>query len=116
MPANSDRLAHETTRDGKGPGAQIPIRLRVMGMLLRAIFIAALLVVTVRVSSPQSETIWSAYETPGDFIRLALGLLVCIWIIVHLFMLPKDPESYRTWVYLGLVAVPFAVICAIAVW
>jgi hypothetical protein len=45
-----------------------------------------------------------------------LGLLVCVWIIVHLFMLPKDPESYRTWVYLGLAAVPFAVICAIAVW
>jgi hypothetical protein len=85
-------------------------------MLLRAIFIAALVVVTVRVSSPQSETIWSAYETPGDLIRLALGLLVCIWIIVHLFMVPKDPEGYRTWVYLGLVAVPFAVICAIAVW
>ena len=114
MPANSDGLAHESPRDGKGPG--IPIRLRLIGMLLRAIFIAALVVVTVRVSSPQSETIWSAYETPGDFIRIALGLLVCIWIIVHLFMLPKDPESYRTWVYLGLVAVPFAVICAIAVW
>ena len=116
MPANSDRLAHESTRDGKGPGAQIPIRLRIIGMLLRAIFIAALVVVTVRVSSPQSETIWSAYETPGDLIRLVLGLLVCVWIIVHLFMLPKDPESYRTWVYLGLAAVPFAVICAIAVW
>jgi hypothetical protein len=31
-------------------------------------------------------------------------------------MLPKDPEAYRTWVYLGLVAVPFALICLIAVW
>jgi len=116
MPVNSDRLARKTTPDGKGPRAPIPVRLRVAGMLLRAIFIAVLAVVTVRVSSPQSETIWSAHETPGDFIRLALGLLVCAWIIVQLFMLPKDPEAYRTWVYVGLVAVPFAVICAIAVW
>ena len=84
--------------------------------MLRALFIAALLVVTVRVSSPQSETIWSAYETPGDLIRLALGLLVCVWIVVQMFMVPKDPEGYRTWLYLGLVAVPFAIICAIAVW
>jgi hypothetical protein len=116
MPANSDRLAQDKIPDGKAPGSGIPIRLRIAGMVLRALFIAALVVVTVRVSSPQSETIWSAYETPGDLIRLALGLLVCVWIIVHLFMVPKDPEGYRTWVYLGLVAVPFAVICAIAVW
>jgi hypothetical protein len=116
MPVNSDRLAHKTTPDGKGPRAPIPVRLRVVGMLLRAIFMATLVVVIVRVSSPQSETIWSAYETPGDLIRLALGLLVCIWIIVQLFTVPKDPDRYRTWVYLGLVAVPFAVICAIAVW
>ena len=84
--------------------------------MLRALFIGALVVVTVRVSSPQSETIWSAYETPGDLIRLALGALVCVWIVVQMFMVPKDPEGYRTWLYLGLVAVPFAIICAIAVW
>jgi hypothetical protein len=90
--------------------------LRIAGLLLRALFIAALVVVTIRVSSPQSETIWSAYETPGDLIRLALGFLVCVWIAVQMFMVPKDPEGYRTWLYLGLVAVPFAIVCAIAVW
>jgi hypothetical protein len=84
--------------------------------VLRALFIAALVVVTVRVSSPQSETIWSAYESPGDLIRLALGLLVCLWVVAQMFMVPKDPGGYRTWLYLGLVAVPFAIICAIAVW
>jgi hypothetical protein len=96
--------------------SEIPVRLRIAAILLRALFIAALVVVTLRVSSPQSETIWSVYETPGDLIRLALGLLVCVWIIGQLFMLPKDPEGYRTWIYLGLIAVPFAVIWAIAVW
>ncbi len=69
-----------------------------------------------RVSAPQSESIWSAYETPGDLIRLALGVAVGVWILFHLFMLPEDAEGYRTWVYLGLAVVPLALICAIAVW
>jgi hypothetical protein len=73
-------------------------------------------VVTVIVSRPQSETIWSAYETPGDLVRMALGLVVCLWLLRHLFMLPKDAEGYRTWLYLGLAAVPFALILAFAVW
>ena len=68
------------------------------------------------VSWPQNETIWSAYETPGDLVRMALGLVVCLWLLRHLFMLPKDPEGYRTWLYLGLAAVPFALILAFAVW
>jgi hypothetical protein len=68
------------------------------------------------VSSPQNETIWSAYETPGDLVRMALGFAVCLWMLIHLFMLPKDAEGYRTWLYLGLVVVPFALICAFAVW
>jgi hypothetical protein len=91
-------------------------RLRAAGLVLRALFIAALVAVVVRVAAPQSENIWSVYETPGDLIRVALGLAVCLWIAVHLFMLPKDPEAYRTWVYLGAAVVPFALICAIAVW
>jgi hypothetical protein len=109
-------LRQEAGPDRKAPVSLIPVRLRVAGVILRALFIAALVVVTVRVSAPQSETIWSAYETPGDLIRLALGFGVCLWIIVHLFMLPKDPEGYRTWVYLGLIVVPLAVLCAIFVW
>jgi hypothetical protein len=64
----------------------IPMGLRIVAMLLRALFLGALVVVTVRVSSPQSETIWSVYETPGDLIRLALGFAVCLWIVIHLFM------------------------------
>jgi hypothetical protein len=84
--------------------------------VLRALFISILLAVTIRVSSPQNETIWSAYETPGDLIRVALGLAACLWILFHLIKSPKDAEAHRTWIYLGLVAVPFALICAIAIW
>ena len=94
----------------------IPMGLRVLAMALRALFIGALVVVTVRVSSPQSETFSSVYETPGDLIRLALGFAVCLWIVIHLFMLPKDAEGYRTWVYLGLVVAPLALAVAFVIW
>jgi hypothetical protein len=94
----------------------IPLGLRLTGIFLRSVFVAALLAVTVRVALPQSEKIWSVYETPGDLIRLVLGVGAAVWIIAHLFMLPKDADAYRTWVYLGLVLAPLAVIVAIAVW
>jgi hypothetical protein len=106
----------ERAPDVKMPASGIPAHLRIAGIFLRALFIGAMLVVTVRVSSPQNERIWSVYETPGDLIRLALGVTLCVWILAHLFMPPKDADAYRTWVYLGLAAVPFALICAIAVW
>jgi hypothetical protein len=90
--------------------------LRILAIILRALFIGALVAVTVRVSSPQSETIWSAYETPSDLIRLALGFALCLWIVIHLFMLPKTAEGYRSWVYLGLVVAPLAMAVAILIW
>ena len=98
------------------PAPRMSTTLRIAAIFLRAVFIATLLVVTARVSIPQSESIWSAYETPGDLVRLALGLAVGIWILVHLFMLPKDPEAYRTWVVLGLIVAPFVLWVAIATW
>lgn len=103
------------------PGANPPdpgpsLGLRVVAMVLRAVFIGALLVVTARVSVPQSESVWSAYETPGDLIRLGLGVAVGVWILAHLFTRPKDPEAYRTWVYVGLVLAPLGLLIAFAAW
>ena len=72
------------------PASTIPIGLRVLAIILRALFMGALVVVVARVSAPQSETIWSVYETPGDLIRLALGFAMGLWIVIHLFMLPKN--------------------------
>ena len=71
-------------------------RVRIAGIILRALFIGILIAVTARVSSPQTETIWSVYETPGDLIRMALGLSICLWLAIHVFILPKDAEAYRT--------------------
>ena len=90
--------------------------LRIGAIVLRTIFIALLFTLTVRVSMPQSETIWTAYETPADLIRLALGVAMCLWLGSQLLSGPRDVQGYRTWLYLGLVAVPFTIICLIAVW
>jgi hypothetical protein len=106
----------ETPPDATLPNYDVPIRLRVAAIILRSIFVCALLVITVRVSTPQSETIWTVFESLGDLIRVVLGFIACVWILAHLFMLPKDAEGYRTWVYLGLALAPLALACAIAVW
>ncbi len=95
---------------------KIPAGLRIAGAALRVVFIACLLLITIRVSMPQNETIWTAYDTPGDLVRIILGFAVCIWIAVQLFRAPRDPQAYRTWVYLGLFVVPFALVCLFAVW
>jgi hypothetical protein len=98
------------------PASDVPLGLRVIGSILRIVFIASLLAITVRVAMPQSETIWTVYDTPGDVVRLVLGLAVCIWVAVQLFRAPTDRHAYQTWVYFGLAAVPFALIFLIAIW
>ena len=52
----------------------------------------------------------------GDLIRVTLGLVLCLWMTAQLFKLPTDADGYRTWVYLGTVIVPIALIFAIAAW
>jgi hypothetical protein len=98
------------------PAATIPMAVRILAIALRAVFIGALVVVTVRVSSPQSESLVSVHETLGDLIRLALGFAVCLWISIHLFMPPRTAEGYRTWVFLGLVVAPLAWAVAFIIW
>ena len=79
-------------------------------------FIATLIVVTARVASPQNERLSSIYETPSDLVRLMLGLSVCLWLAIHLFVAPKDEGAFRTWFYLGLAILPLAVITTIVIW
>jgi hypothetical protein len=96
--------------------SQVPFLLRAAGLILRAIFLCTLIAIAIRVSAPQSETIWSAYETPGDLLRLVLGGAVAIGILVQLFRPPKDAQAYRTWAYLGIFLTPLAVLVAFAAW
>ena len=101
---------------GKSCRTRRAVRCAGFGTILRIAFIALLLVVTVRVSLPQNETIWTVYDTPGDLIRMALGFVVCLWLAFQFFAAPKDAHSHRMWLYIGAAALPFAAICVIAIW
>jgi hypothetical protein len=86
------------------------------GVAVRTLFLIVLTILTARVASPQMERLSSLYETPGDLIRVVMGLGVCSWFIVNLFILPKDSGAYRTWMYLGIAILPLSVLCAFVVW
>jgi hypothetical protein len=117
MPIGADQWEEGHYPAGaKAPRFRISRRQQMLGALLRMVFIASLVVVILHVSLPQSTTIWTAYETPGDLIRLALGVAVGIWIGIQLFIVPKDAGAYRTWLYLGLTGVPFVGICIFGIW
>jgi hypothetical protein len=99
-----------------GAALKVSARLQIASIVLRSIFILALLFIIIRVSLPQNETLWTAWDTPADLIRVFLGLVACVWMTVQLFVLPKDAHAYRTWLYLGLTALPFALVCLYFVW
>jgi hypothetical protein len=113
IPISTDRW---TYRRNPAPKTLAPKHHRVAGFVMRGIFIAAIMIVIARVSMPQSSTIWTVYDNPGDLVRLVLGMAACIWIGIQLFTVPKDPHSYGAWFYIGLVAVPFALICVAGIW
>lgn len=96
------------------PSSQAPSGLRVAGTILRTAFICLLVLVTLRVSTPQSTTVWTVLNSPGDSLRLALGIGVSIWLLAQLFRVPHDEDAHRTWVYLGLAAIPVALVCLLA--
>ena len=94
----------------------VPLGLRIIALALRAAFVGVLIVLVARVSSPLNETIWTAYDTPGDLVRVIVGLVACLWMLHSVFTSPKDAEAYRTWIYLGLFVTPFALASVIASW
>ena len=108
--------ASENAPKTKLPASEAAGGLRIAATLLRMAFLLVLVAVTIRVSLPQSETIWSAYETTDDLIRLLLGIGVSVWLVWQLFRGPNDGHGYRIWLYLGLVALPFSLICLVAIW
>ena len=93
-----------------------PIPFWTGGVVVRTLFIIILVVITARVASPQTERISSVLETPGDFIRVILGLILCTWFVAQVFVLPKDAAAYRIWLYLGLAVLPLSLLCAVIAW
>jgi hypothetical protein len=112
MPANVDLPRNTKTKIDPKPSNQVWFG----GVLVRTLFLIVLTAITARVASPQMEHFSSLQETPGDLVRVLLGFGVCGWFIVNLFILPRDPGAYRTWMYLGVTVLPLAVLCAVVVW
>src|SRR6185369_7870869 len=102
--------------DIRTPSSAVPMGLRILVIVLRASFLGALLVIITSISGPQSKNIWSVYETPSDMIRLAVGVAACLWLVIHMFMVPEDAEGYRSWLYFGPVVASLALALTIAIW
>jgi hypothetical protein len=94
--------------------SETPSGLRIAATLLRTAFICLLVMVTLRVSMPQSSTIWTVYDEPRDLVRLGLGVVVSAYLVFQLFHAPVDDHAHRTWVYLGLAVIPVVVVCLLA--
>lgn len=90
--------------------------MRILGLILRTTFLVIVLVITARVASPQSEKLWSAYETPADLFRIVVGAAVCVFLAVQIFRYSRDPADMRNWVVIGIAAVPLALLCAVVIW
>ena len=94
----------------------LPPVIRLAGILFRSIIIILLIVVTFHVAMPQTVSFSTAYERPSEIIRIGLGLACCLWLFSHIFILPKDADGYRVWMYLGIILLPFALLCAVVIW
>jgi hypothetical protein len=109
-------LPVDRTRKVDTAASKPPSHIWFGGVAVRTVFLIVLVVLTARVASPQMERLNSLYETPGDLIRVLMGVGVCAWFIVNVFKLPKDAGAYRTWMYMGLALLPLAALCAYVVW
>jgi hypothetical protein len=94
----------------------VPVLFWIGGVAVRTIFLIIVTVITTRVASPQVENLRSVLETPSDLLRVGLGLTVCLWLIANVFILPKDTDAYRTWLYLGPAILPLSLLCAFVAW
>ena len=86
------------------------------GFILRVALVVSLVILVGHLSMPETKTVWRVYESPSDFFRIICGVVLCAWIAAQLLRAPKDAKSLQTWLYLGLLAVPFALLCIVGTW
>ncbi|WP_426413495.1 hypothetical protein [Bradyrhizobium ganzhouense] len=90
--------------------------MRLLGLILRTLFLLVVIVVTFRVATPQSESFWTAYDTPSDMFRFIVGFIVCVFFAVHIFQYPRNAADMSKWVPIGLAVLPLALLCALVIW
>jgi hypothetical protein len=89
-----------TGRSRQISSARVPKYLRAAGALVRSLFIVTLMAITWSLTIPLKATGFAHFST-GDFIRVAIGILICVGMTLELLRQPRDIEGYRTWVYIG---------------
>jgi hypothetical protein len=116
VPLVTRRTGKLAPRDAAAAPPPVAAPVKMAGLLSRSLLLIVLGLMAARVSAPQHlGSTW--YDIPrGDLIRALLGVGFCVWMLVELFILPKDPASYRTWIYLGITLLPLGVICLIVIW
>jgi predicted membrane-bound dolichyl-phosphate-mannose-protein mannosyltransferase len=88
---------------GGMPHGKVPLLWRVTGVVFRSVFLIALMLITVRISLPQTLNAGTlAHFSLADFARSAIGIVVCIFVAFQLFRRPIDDQGYKAWSFIGL--------------
>jgi hypothetical protein len=53
------------------------------------------------------------YSPERNFV---IGLVVCIFFAVQIFMYPKNSSDMGKWVPIGLALLPLSLLCALVIW
>jgi hypothetical protein len=78
--------------------------LRITGLVARTAFIVTFVAVTWWVSVPDYLMTKGSHLSVGDFAKFAIGIAMCIGMLVQLRRLPKGgDDGYRAWTFIGLV-------------
>jgi hypothetical protein len=84
-----------------------------VGLLFRSLFIVAFALGVLWSSLPGGSGFATLNKLPTpDLIRVALGIIISIAAVVHVFIRPKDEEAYKTWAYIGVAVVSVLLVVA----
>jgi hypothetical protein len=77
--------------------------LKIIGAVVRSVFIVALMAVTWSISIPHSMSATAlAHLSIGDVVRAFIGIVICSGMLAELAKPPREKGDYQTWVYIGL--------------
>jgi hypothetical protein len=92
------------------PGGKVPIYWKVAGTVFRSAFLLGLAFITARISLPDSlSSAVLAHLSAADYVRGAIGIMVCISLVVQLFRPPHDDHGYKAWSFIGLALIAVAI-------
>ena len=77
--------------------------MKIAGVIARSIFIVTLIAITWSVSIPENMSASAlARYSLADYMRIAIGIAMCVGMGVALVRLPKDEAAYKTWTFIGI--------------